>query len=231
MFVPRFDTHRIKRSIGRVKLISKLLETTARIKQSRLTPRAKAARFGPGWEGPILNFLLDAILGMTLAAAPASDEAINPRLAEPAEIVFGRGQSETALKAEILRNIFGDEHYDWSVDLDAGTIRFTSATKIVTAPVQVIGTYNSLDGTFLWGWDHPSVSEEQAADARLARRFGERHNLPLFTTRMVECTEEQAWRFTAVALYLAGAQGSYRAPYGTTMVFVTFGNMTIAPAG
>lgn len=177
-----------------------------------------------------MTFLFEAILGMALSVAPAPDAASNPRLAEPAELVFGRGESETALKAEILRSMFGDERYDWSVDLDAGTIRFTSATRIVTAPVQVIGTYDTLDGTFLWGWDHPSVSEAQAADARLARAFGERHDLPLFTTRMVECTEEQAWRFTAVALYLSGAQGSYRAPTGTTMVFMTFGNMTLEPA-
>jgi hypothetical protein len=100
---------------------------------------------------------------------------------------------------------------------------------MITAPVQVIGTYNRLDRTFLWGWDHPSVPESRGADARLARRFGELQNLPLFTTRKVDCTEEQAWSFTAVALYLSGAQGAYRGPAGTTMVFMTFGDMTITP--
>lgn len=93
----------------------------------------------------------------------------------------------------------------------------------------MIGTYNTLDGTFLWGWDHPSVPEPLAADARLAREFGRRQNLPLFTTRKVECTQEEAWAFTSVALYLSGAQGLYRAPYGTTMVFLTFGRVTISP--
>jgi hypothetical protein len=38
----------------------------------------------------------------------------------------------------------------------------------------------------------------------------------------------QAWQFTAVALYLSGAQGAYRGPAGTTMVFMTFGTMTIS---
>ena len=143
--------------------------------------------------------------------------------------MFGRADSEIALKTQLFHKIFGDEHYDWSVDLDAGTIIFTSPTKMVSAPVQVIGTYNRLDHTFLWGWDHPSVPEPSGADARLARQFGQLRDLPLFTTRIVECSEEQAWSFTAVALYLSGAQGAYRGPAGSTMVFMTFGEMTISP--
>ena len=169
-----------------------------------------------------------ALIGLALSTAGMTDPA-EQRVAEPTELVFGRAQSEIVLKTQLFQRIFGDEHYDWSVDLDAGLITFTSATKVVSAPVQVIGTYNTRDGTFLWGWDHPSVPEARGADARLARRFGQLHNLPLFTTRMVECTEEQAWSFTAVALYLSGAQGAYRGPAGTTLVFMTFGEMTIAP--
>ena len=177
-----------------------------------------------------MGYLFDALVAAMLATAGVADTE-NPRIAEPAELVFGRAESEIALKTDLFRSIFGDEPFDWAVDLEAGTITFTSATKRVTAPVQVIGTYNSLDGTFLWGWDHPSIPEPRRADARLARRFGELQNLPSFTTRMVECSEAQAWEFTAVAMYLAGAQGAYRGPAGTTLVYMTFGEMTIAPVG
>jgi hypothetical protein len=175
-----------------------------------------------------VGFLFAAFVGLALTTASVA-EPPNQRVTQPAEIVFERGESEIALKAEAFRAIFGDEHYDWRVDLDRGIITFTSATKMVSAPVQVIGTYNKLDRTFLWGWDHPSVPEPRRADARLARQFGQLHDLPLFTTRMVECTEAQAWSFTAVALYLSGAQGAYRGPAGTTLVFMTFGEMTITP--
>lgn len=177
-----------------------------------------------------MGILFDALVGAALATAGMAVPA-QPRVAEPAELVFGRAESAIALKTRLFQTIFGAEHFDWAVDLEVGIIRFTSATRVVSAPVQVIGTYNTLDGTFLWGWDHPSIPEPRRADARLAREFGQRHNLPLFTTRMVECSEEQAWRFTAVALYLSGAQGAYRGPSGTTMVFMTFGEMTIAPIG
>lgn len=175
-----------------------------------------------------MGILFDALVGIALSTAGAAESA-QQRLTEPAEVVFGRAESEIALKTQLFQAIFGTEHYDWGVDLDAGIITFTSATKRVSAPVQVIGTYNMRDRTFLWGWDHPSVPEPRGADARLARRFGQLQNLPSFTTRMVEVTEEQAWRFTAVALYLSGAQGAYRGPAGTTMVFMTFGEITITP--
>ena len=169
------------------------------------------------------------LLALALSTGSMADTP-QQRVTEPAELVFGRADSEIVLKAQIFRHIFGDENFDWHADLQKGVIRFTSATKMVSAPVQVIGTYNTLDGTFLWGWDHPSVPEPLGADARLAHQFGALQKLPLFTTRKVECTEEQAWRFTAVALYLSGAQGAYRGPSGTTMVFMTFGEMTISPS-
>nr|WP_157084828.1 DUF6882 domain-containing protein [Sphingomonas pituitosa] len=53
----------------------------------------------------------------------------------------------------------------------------------------------------------------------------------MYTTRKVQCTEQQAWQFTAVALYLSGAQGAYRGRSGTTLVYMTFGTVTVAPAG
>lgn len=177
-----------------------------------------------------MGFAFNMLAGLALSGAAPGDVG-QQRVADPADTVFARGVSEIALKTRLFQGIFGGGPFDWSVDLDAGRITFTSATKSVSAPVQVVGTYNTLDGTFLWGWDHPSIPEPRRAAAHLARRFGELHNLPAFTTRMIECTQEEAWRFTAVALYLSGAQGAYRGPSGTTMVFMTFGNMTITPVG
>ncbi|HEY1124163.1 MAG TPA: hypothetical protein VGE65_00910 [Sphingobium sp.] len=173
---------------------------------------------------PIFNLFVAA----ALSGATVADRG-SQRLAEPTDLVFGRANSEIALKTDILKGILGKEHYDWSVDLEEGWIRFTSPTKVVSAPVQVIGTYNTLDGTFLWGWDHPSVPKALGAHARLARQFGQKNNLPQFTTRKVKCTEQEAWAFTAVALYLANAQGAYRGPSGSTMVFMTFGTIKISP--
>jgi len=117
----------------------------------------------------------------------------------------------------------------WDADLAAGTITFTNdrGWKIV-APVQVVGTLNTIDGTWLWGWDHPSVPEPLRADAALVRDFGAKHGLEAFATRHIEASEEDAWQFAALAAYLAKSQGAYRGPSGSTMIFMTFGTLTIS---
>lgn len=120
------------------------------------------------------------------------------------------------------------EAEQWSVDLDAGIIEFDYADgKKVTAPIQVIGTYNQLDGTFLWGWDHPSVPLALRKHAALAKQWGIKNKVTNFMSRKVSCSEEDAWGFAAVANRLAKANGVYRGPSGTTLVFMTFGEIKI----
>ncbi len=172
------------------------------------------------WIGPLATLLL---------GAPALPEDAEQRLHQRKELVLARADAEIALKTGVFQHMVGKEAFHWSVDLDKGEIQFTASSYVATAPVQVIGTYNSGDGTFLWGWDHPSVPESRRSDAKLARRFGELQKLPQFTTRKVACTEAEAWQFTAVALYLAGAQGAYRGRSGSTLVYMTFGTVTVRP--
>ena len=116
----------------------------------------------------------------------------------------------------------------WHVDQNAGTITFYFADSLqAVAPIQVVGTYNREDGTFLWGWDHPSVPEPLRGHARLAREFGERHGMASLVERKVSCSEEEAWEFTALAARLGEASGAYRADTGGPLVFMTFGEVTL----
>jgi hypothetical protein len=152
---------------------------------------------------------------------------------EPTEprLTIERSANELRLRTEAHVGTWGLDEASWNADLDAGTIEFRNRKgMVITAPVQVVGTYNTEDGTWLWGWDHPSVPEPIAAHARLAKDFGERYGLEEYTTRKIECGEDLAWEFAAVACHLAGAQGAYRGPSGPTMVFMTFGTVTIAAA-
>ena len=118
----------------------------------------------------------------------------------------------------------------WSADLDAGLIVFQFADGVkATAPIQVVGTYNHLDGTFLWGWDHPSVPEPLRKHAALAK-WGEKNNVKNFVARKVSCSEDDAWSFASAANRLANANGVYRGPSGTTQVFMTFGEVKLEKA-
>jgi hypothetical protein len=121
------------------------------------------------------------------------------------------------------------EEDEWSADLDAGTISFLFADGTsASADVQIVGTFNTEDGTFLWGWDHPSVPEPLGQHARLAKEFGDRHGLSAYQHRKVECSEDDAWEFTAVAARLGNANGAYRGPAGTALVYFTFGEVRIS---
>jgi hypothetical protein len=115
----------------------------------------------------------------------------------------------------------------WSVDMDAGTITFHFTDMRAVAPIQVVGTYDPSNGTFVWGWDHPSVPGSLREHARLVREFGERHGLANLTERMIYCSQEEAWEFTALAARLGGAHGAYRGDAGGPLVFMTFGELTM----
>ena len=98
--------------------------------------------------------------------------------------VMARAMSELQLKTEAARTILGfsETGSNWSVDLESGLFTYTRANGIVaTAPVQIIGTLNTRAGTFLWGWDHPSVPEKCRSDAQRVREWGKTNGRPEMT--------------------------------------------------
>ncbi|MGB0387205.1 MAG: DUF6882 domain-containing protein [Ardenticatenaceae bacterium] len=116
----------------------------------------------------------------------------------------------------------------WDIDQNNGTISFTFANGVVaTAPVQIVGTHNPVDGTFLWGWANPSIHKRLTAHADLVKQYGSQNQVSLFVREQVKCTEDEAWAFTAVAVRLAKANGAYRANAEGPWVYVTFGKVTL----
>lgn len=174
-----------------------------------------------------------AILALPLSSCAHADDTTaaysEDRLAEDPDLVIPRANEDLQVKTLAMQSTWWSDGEDWSVDLERGIIEFRNKRGWnITAPVQVVGTYNTLDGTFMWGWDHPSVPEQSASAAQLVHDYGERHDLEVLTTRIVELSEDEAWELTALATYLFEGTGAYRGPAGTTMVFMTFGTVTIA---
>ena len=119
---------------------------------------------------------------------------------------------------------------NWDVDQEAGVISwsFADGTKAV-APVQIIGSFNPNDGSFMWGWDHPSVYPALQESARLVKQFGETHQLSKFTQQKIYISgESEAWEFVAVANRLAESNGGYRGDAGGPIVFMTFGEISLS---
>jgi hypothetical protein len=118
---------------------------------------------------------------------------------------------------------------DWSVNQDEGTILFTRPDGITaTCPVQIIGTYDTQSGTWLWGWNHPSIIPALQEHARQVRAYGEQLGIERLTTQEAVCDESEAWEFTALACKLCAAQGAYRGPAGAVFVFMTFGTVSLS---
>ncbi len=134
-------------------------------------------------------------------------------------------QEKTAAIDALLRF----EECDWEVDQEEGTITFAREDGMhASAPVQIIGTFNEDDGTWLWAWGHPSVEEDLRRDAEAVHQYGlERQILP-FITRKLSCDQSDCWEFTAVATKFCNAQGAYRGPAGATYVFMTFGELAFS---
>ena len=114
----------------------------------------------------------------------------------------------------------------WDVDMDKGEIKFTLPDRIAVAPVQIIGTL--FNGEFMWGWGHPSVPEPLREHAKRAKKWGEKEGVTEYSELKVPANEAKAWEFTAVASRLSEANGVYRGNMGDTLVFMTFGKVTMS---
>ncbi len=153
-------------------------------------------------------------------------------LQEP-DLTIARAHDEMAILTQTAINTWGLRTAAWNVDLVSGSITFTNSEMglIVTAPVQVVGTFDTEDNTWLWGWDHPSVSAPLGEHARRVRAFGTQYDLTALTTRKIFASKDDAWEFTALACHLGGGQGGYSGSSGNTRIFMTYGTVTIQRTG
>jgi uncharacterized protein DUF6882 len=163
---------------------------------------------------------------------PGCGKPLQVPAAEPAgnfDALLERSLEELRIKTAAHDGVWQLSQADWDIDQDAGTIVFTSPKGMVaTCPVQIIGTFNADDNTWLWGWDHPSVDPALQEHARLCRDYGEKHGIDVLTAqRLQDTSEDDCWQLTALACHLAQAQGAYRGPMGSTKVFVTFGRPSL----
>ena len=157
---------------------------------------------------------------------------LHPATAEPQlsyDELVRRGMNELELKNAMHDRAFQISRAAWNVDQDAGLIRFESPDGILAiAQVQIIGSYNTADGTWLWAWDNPSVNPSLAQLAGSMREYGQQNNLPELTTAKLECDQEHCWTFVAAAAAMTNAQGGYRGMAGETAVFMTFGPVDVS---
>jgi hypothetical protein len=146
----------------------------------------------------------------------------------PYPLLLARSNNELAIKTQAHKELFHLDTAAWEADLEAGEIIFTSEKVRAKAALQIIGTLNQNDGTWLWAWANESIPENLCTHAYAVKAYGEKHGISKFCSDKFQCTEAEAWEFTALGCKLGGGQGAYRGPAGSTLVYITFGTPSIS---
>ena len=143
-----------------------------------------------------------------------------------------RAMAELQLKTAAHVGAWHMDEAEWSVDQGTGLIHFTDRKRgtIATAPVQIIGTYNTEDSTWLWGWANPSMEAALLADARKMKAYGAEKGYAKLSAAKMTCDEQTAWKLASLACMVCEQQGAYRGPAGSTKVFMTFGTVAMRAA-
>ena len=113
----------------------------------------------------------------------------------------------------------------WDFAQNSGELVFTFSDMIVRAPAQIIGSFDSQAGSWMWAWANSSISETLARDSVRVREYGEQHHIRRLTTATWLAEEMDGWRMAALANRLCESNGVYRGPSGLTFVFFTFGQV------
>ena len=147
------------------------------------------------------------------------------------EILVRQSQEDLILKTNAQDRVWQMAEADWHVDQDRGELVFSlHGARIAACPVQIIGTFNKIDSTWLWAWGNESVEPAQRQDAERVKRFGAIQNIPELLAPKLNTDEEKCWEFAAIACYLQDAYGAYRGPDGDKLVLMTFGRPALEGA-
>ncbi|HEX4018049.1 MAG TPA: hypothetical protein VHX15_15045 [Frankiaceae bacterium] len=119
----------------------------------------------------------------------------------------------------------------WDLDQTTGVIRWTFADKIVEAPAQFTGTYSARGRSWMWAWANDTLLPAMCRTSGEVRRWGEANGHVFLQRPQVEASAEQAEDIAAIAFRISRATGFYRAPAGASVLYLTFGTVTITPTG
>ena len=140
------------------------------------------------------------------------------------DALLERSMTELALKTEAHQGGWGLGKYDrWDINQQEGNLIFSDPERgRAVCPAQIIGSWESEQSTWLWAWDNPSVREHLKRDALKVKEFGEQNGIEQLIQPEWVLSERDAWKMTALAVHLCGAQGAYRGPAGTAFIFMSF---------
>lgn len=129
---------------------------------------------------------------------------------------------ELETKQDQLQKRFDlSRHESWHWDQETGEIVFSNAgVPAVAASFQFVGSISTKSDTWLWSWGNSSLEPSTVQALLTLRSFGEAQRFASLTVPKWPAAEEDGWELTAVAAKVLSAEGAYRAPSETGLVFM-----------
>jgi hypothetical protein len=125
-------------------------------------------------------------------------------------------------KQMYLGDLLGDNPPNWSFDMTEGHLAFGDK---FTFNIQLLGTVSEQTQTWLWAWANSgsNIPAHLLNDAQKVKKFGETHDISLFTRPdaiPVEDNQIDGHRLAMISSGLCEAQAYYRAPYEGGALFL-----------
>lgn len=114
----------------------------------------------------------------------------------------------------------------WGLDQTTGLITWTFPDRTAQAQAQILASYNSPAGTWLWACANPSILPALQTASREACTWLEENGHAHLAQERLAVTPDMASTLTALAARITKATGFYRGS-GASHVLITFGPVTI----
>lgn len=114
----------------------------------------------------------------------------------------------------------------WGLDQTTGLITWTFPDRTAVAAAQILASYNSSAGTWLWACENPNILPALQIASREACDWLEANGHAHLTQPKIALTPDMAGTLTALATRIMKATGFYRGS-GASDVLITFGPVTI----
>ena len=118
-----------------------------------------------------------------------------------------------------------DAYERWDFDEDTRTLSFNDPDRpTLAAEVHIVGAFAPATNTFAWSWSTHPQGGLLVAGVDGLRTFGEVRGVSQLATSDWRATVADGWEVAAVAGYLLGCEGIYRAEFDDQLWFMLLAN-------
>jgi hypothetical protein len=123
-----------------------------------------------------------------------------------------------------------DKIQHWDFSQDTGKLVFTLPDGMkATCAAQIVGTYDSGDGSWEWAWADSSISNNLTTDCLTVKNYGVTNGFKKLTEAEWQGTLTDAWDMAAITCKICGDQGVYAGPASDKLsVFFSFGPVRLS---